>query len=138
MRASRKGGVAISPFLSLRGFPKGSRGNLYIGLLRRFAARRDNAVDGELEKVSKVMEVYKILIKFQDFLTIKKEVFKNEALPPLLQARQNGERFRSLELRRPLKYRPQRNQQNNRQDNRKKYLFERKRRKKEEEDILIF
>jgi hypothetical protein len=70
MRASRKGSVAISPFLSLRGFPKGSRGNLYTGLLRRFAPRRDNAVNGELEKVSKVMEVYKILIKFQDFLTM--------------------------------------------------------------------
>ena len=42
MRASRKGGVAISPFLSLRGFPKESRGNLYTGLLRRFAPRNDN------------------------------------------------------------------------------------------------
>jgi len=29
MRASRKGGLAISPFLSLRGFPKESRGNLF-------------------------------------------------------------------------------------------------------------
>jgi hypothetical protein len=41
----------------MRGFPKGSRGNLK-RLLCRFAPRNDNEENRELEEISNVREVY--------------------------------------------------------------------------------
>jgi len=48
MRASRKGGMAISTPLSLRGFPKGSRGNLNPSVIARLPSKGGVAISTPL------------------------------------------------------------------------------------------